>query len=190
MLPLMSDQLFRAQQNLHIQMLLKIPVFVVIYYVTYTLCSYDGYNDCSSYQCDLYDLSTGFLISGLIAAFLCAILDGILTAALRKLRLLISGVSSVMFARENCHHPRTVVVTAPQQFIYTTPPANVAYPVANINTMPVYHGQQPQFAYQQAQIPQPQPYLNPSAPLPYPNPPGPQLYPNPSAPQPPPEYKP
>ncbi|KAK6754287.1 hypothetical protein RB195_013343 [Necator americanus] len=170
-------------------MILKIPVLIVTIYVASSIYSYKGRNNCGDYQCSLRDLPFGFLLSGLIAALLCAIIDGILTAALRRFRLLLSGVSSVMLAREDRHHPRTVVATAPQQFVYTTSSANVEYIPANDKTIPVDPTQQPRFAYHETEIPQPQPYLNPSAPPPYPNPSAPQLYSYPSAPQPPPEYK-
>ncbi|KHJ97272.1 hypothetical protein OESDEN_02757 [Oesophagostomum dentatum] len=83
-----------------INLLLKMPLFVVIYFTTYTLASYDyGDQDFFSscgYQCSLYTLSPGFLWSGLIVSFLCCIFDGILTGGLRKLRLLCQGISTVM----------------------------------------------------------------------------------------------
>ncbi|KAK6754286.1 hypothetical protein RB195_013343 [Necator americanus] len=186
------SQLWRSTASffyLSFQMILKIPVLIVTIYVASSIYSYKGRNNCGDYQCSLRDLPFGFLLSGLIAALLCAIIDGILTAALRRFRLLLSGVSSVMLAREDRHHPRTVVATAPQQFVYTTSSANVEYIPANDKTIPVDPTQQPRFAYHETEIPQPQPYLNPSAPPPYPNPSAPQLYSYPSAPQPPPEYK-
>ncbi|EYB96936.1 hypothetical protein Y032_0145g2491 [Ancylostoma ceylanicum] len=155
-------------------LLLKIPIFVVIYYTTFTIASYSGGHIlfCSSYQCSLYDLSLGYLWFGLIISFICCIVDGILTAALRKLRLLSKGVSAVMVARENCHIPRPVVVAAPQRVIYTTTTANVGYPPANVYVTPTYPPPAQPYVHQPSSIQQP------------------QLPPNPSASQPPPEYKP
>ncbi|KIH68199.1 hypothetical protein ANCDUO_01465 [Ancylostoma duodenale] len=117
--------------------------------------------------------SLGYLWFGLIISFICCIADGILGAALRKLRLLSKGVSAVMVARENCHIPRPVVVPTPQRVIYTTTPAaNVAYPAANVYVTPTYPPPAQPYVYQPSSTTQP------------------QLPPDPSAPQPPPEYKP
>ncbi|RCN44368.1 hypothetical protein ANCCAN_09645 [Ancylostoma caninum] len=127
---------------------------------------------CNNYQCNLYNSSLGYLWFGLIISFICCIADGILAAALRKLRLLSKGVSAVMVARENCHIPRPVVVAAPQRVIYTTTPANIAYPATNVYVTPTYPPSAQTYVHQPSSVTQP--------PLP----------PNPSAPQPPPEYKP
>ncbi|CAJ0602773.1 unnamed protein product [Cylicocyclus nassatus] len=168
-----------------LNMLMKIPILVVVYFITYTLASYGGYYlFCNDYQCSLYHLSTGLLWSGLIVAFISCILDGVLTAGVRKLRLLSQGVRSVMLAQETHHHchPRTVVVaSAPQPIVYTTTAAGAGYSAAVVYSNSAPPGQQ--YVYSAQHYSGAQPYPNLQAPT------IPQSV-NPSAPQTPSEYKP
>ncbi|WKY10946.1 hypothetical protein Q1695_002920 [Nippostrongylus brasiliensis] len=175
-----------------LNILIRIPIFVVIYYISYTLAGYDSGNYlCSGfplfrndndYQCSLYEMSEGLLWAGLVICFVVCIFEGLLLAGLRKLRCLCMGITTVSYARRDCH-PRAVVVTSPQQVVYTTtaPAATVYQPYPSNMTAqpaPAQYGYPPgPSAYQ----PQPgyayQPPQNPNAP------------PNPSVVLPPPEYK-
>nr|CDJ84497.1 unnamed protein product [Haemonchus contortus] len=137
-------------------MLLKIPIFVVIYFTTYTLVSYDYPNEPphgNCYQCWLYRQSVGFLWAGLIMSFACVISDGFLTTGLRKLRLLGRGVTTVVVGRQHCHRQHPVVIEAPRQVIYTTPASTgVVYTTTPVYQTPAYPAAQPS-VYLQAQYP-------------------------------------
>ncbi|KAK6056799.1 hypothetical protein COOONC_05692 [Cooperia oncophora] len=153
---------------------MKIPVFIVTYYIIFTLKSYDQpthFPPDSCYQCWLYRQPVGLLSAAFIMTFACPVFDGISTACLTKLELLAQGVTTVVIAERDCHHPHPVVVTTPQHVVYTTPASTqVVYPSTAVYQAPGYPVAQP-YAYQQA--PQPQA----SAPVP-------------AVPQAPPEYKP
>ncbi|VDP02327.1 unnamed protein product [Heligmosomoides polygyrus] len=155
-----------------LNLLLEIPVFVVIYFTTFTLCSYSGSSletsTCqsltSNYQCWLYKLPIGLLWTGLIFSFLTIIVDGVLTTAVRKVRLLAQGVTTIIPApRDCCHYPRPPVVVEVPQLVYTTT-ANVTYPISAISYSPERpsspsHDAQSNDQYRQHQVAPIPPYL-------------------------------
>ncbi|KAK5969302.1 hypothetical protein GCK32_010078, partial [Trichostrongylus colubriformis] len=155
-------------------MLLNIPIFVVIYFTTFTLASYDLRDDhifADCYQCWLYRQSTGFLWAGLIISFLSLIFDGVLTAGVRKLRLLSHGVTTVAVGHEQCHHHRPIIIEAPSRVVYATPaPTGVVMPGTNVYRAPVYPAGNP-YIHEQVQHPEaqadPQPPYAPQLPPPY-----------------------
>ncbi|CAJ0602774.1 unnamed protein product [Cylicocyclus nassatus] len=132
-----------------LNMLMSLPVAVVIYFLSHTLTSYGFYyHICDDYKCSLYGLSTGFLWSGLIVAFISCILNGVLTAGVQKLRLLSQGVRTVMVTGVDDSAAVVCSNSAPpgQQYVYSAQQ---------------YHGTQPYF---NPQAPTFSPSVNPSAP--------------------------
>ncbi|WKY10949.1 hypothetical protein Q1695_002922 [Nippostrongylus brasiliensis] len=130
-------------------LLLEIPIFVVIYFATFTLCTYtDDLRYCelveSNYQCWLYTQPEGFLWTALILSFITVIVDGFLTSAIRKLRLLSKGVTSIYMGHPTCSG-RRVVIEAPQQIVYAT-------------NIPTYPHQTPGYGVPQQSQPKPPEY--------------------------------